>query len=194
MNRDTLTPAAVVFGLFALTLLVVVAGHRDEFDQRSRSSVVFNPDLLQRTAELHRAASGVIPAHTAAAAISSGSSWSHAVERASFRLLFERDPARAIETVLSQGHFQRGNQSVRGLAEAADVVFGARLDALTDIELALYCDWVVNGQPGWSPDEIMNARQRLLARLKRLGVLDDAHHARLSRQPLVLRPTPIPID
>jgi hypothetical protein len=191
VTRDHVAPTLLVFGLFAFGVLLVVAGYRDRFEDVTHRSQI-SPELADRVLRIHQAASDRTPSDTAARAIASDAPTSF-VEIAAYRILFEIAPTRTAGVILAEGSFQRGSDRVRGWEDTADVVFGARSNTLTDAELALYCHWVVSGQEGWSPDEMMLTRQQLLTRLLSRHVIDRSTYETMSAQPLVLRPTPIPI-
>ena len=193
MSRDHILPVCSVLGLFTFAIFLIVAGHSESFDRVTLRAAV-HPELSERVYRIHLAATGRIPTDTAARLISTEHYPGSTVEGLAYRFLFEMYPARAAGMILSKGEFQRGSARIRGWEQAAGIVFGARTGTLTDAELALYCHWVVSGQDDWSPDEILMTRQQLLSRLHRGNAIDHRTRERLSAQPLVLRPTPIPID
>ena len=194
MTRDHVVPVGMMGALFGLALLLIVAGHRSPFEHHTAGRET-SPELAERLSRIHEAVTGRLLSDTAARVISQQSGPASIVERFAYRVMFEFEPATIVAGVLlGEGGFKRGQQWVRGWERAADIVFGAKTETLTDAEIALYCYWVVSGQESWSPDDIMASRQMLLDRLRKRRAITEESFRALKAQPLVLRPTPIPIN
>ena len=190
--RDYLAPVCGMVAVFATALILIVAGHHDTFDRHTTN---LHPELGEgdRIAAVHRAATGESAEATSANLISSSSRAGRLIERFANRVLFELQPDRSVPVLLSFGTFTRAGRKIVGIRQAADLVFGARVETLTDSEIALYCTWIVHGQAGWGPEEVISTREQVLARLHRASIIDEATWNRLNDAPLVIRPTPIPI-
>lgn len=189
MIRDCIAPVGMVAALFAAALCLVVAGSRPAYRQAT-ADCNLTAEFADRVARIHLAATRSIVAHTAADEIAH-----NPVERISYRILMELDdPSAAVGVLLHRGRFRRGRTEIVGWAQTADVIFGSRTDRLTDVEIALYCHWVEHGPSAWSPDALVALRAEMIDRLERAGHFDADVAASLRARPLVLQPTPIPID
>ena len=186
-------PILIVLGVFTAALLLTVAGHTPAFD-RAAANARISTSMSHRIQRIHPATSDAAMSGIAARTLSPGTGLPEVVARVAYQILFEIHPESAPGVILANGTFKRGSQQIRGWKQAADTVFGAKTETLTDSELALFCHWISSPPSGWGPDEIMRTRQRLLTRLERRGTIGRSEYKTLAAQPLVLRPTAIPID
>ncbi len=193
MTRDHLFPLAAMITIFAVTILLVLAGHSDSLERHAQSITV-EPKNSHRISRIHRVVTGRVSADAAARALCGDRGLSSVVSYLAFRVLLElSEEETAMGILLDRGSFWRGNRLVSGLEEASNLIFGSGTEFLTDAELALFCHWTVHGQASWDPDDLIATRQRLLYRLVRRNVINQETYTHLAAQPLALRPIPVPI-
>jgi hypothetical protein len=192
--KDILFPIGMVAALFGLAILLTLAGHRKQLQDRSRD-VDVSESIIERIIYLHQAASGENLSVSASSALNRRHGISGHVAEAAFRVLLELKghPASA-RTLASQGRFLREGRQVVGLDQTADLVFGANPEILSDAEIGLFCNWVVNGQDSWGPDAILSSREFVLRRMLTKRAITDEQYQSLNTKSLALRPTPIPIN
>ena len=193
MNRDRLYPLAVFVSLFALAGALITLGNLDRYRELA-------PDPLEnaetrRIERLYKGVTGKDLGASAARVLLQNATTSPVASKWPLRILLDHDgPSVQAAILLHSGSFDRGSKKITGWNETADVIFGRTPETLSDAELALYLCWIDSGQSNWAPAHILQRRQQVLSRLKRVGSISSSNYERLSAAPLVLRPNPTPID
>jgi penicillin-binding protein 1B len=86
---------------------------------------------------------------------------------------------------------QRGAVAIRGVGAAAHEYFGKEIHQLTTAEAALLAGLIRAPNalsPALHPERAQERRDQVLARMRELGMLDEAEHARARREPVRVRP------
>jgi len=188
--RDSLAPMSYVLILFLALTTLVVLGHADGYNLLVQNTAA-EPGLTERVRMLYPIVSREEVGAAAARILAQDEGW---VSEGAYRVLVELHAEDAATMIVARGSFQRGRREILGWKHAADWVFGQLPQQLSDTELALYCYWVGHGQKGWGPDDLLVTRKVVLQRMLDAGFLTETDYHLEVERPLVLRPTPVPIN